>query len=95
MNIVFSVFGILLIAVVVIAGWFVYTMRWITVRTDKDRYFSLLLNERIALRSVIQSKAKKITAILDVLVKFGFKVPIVEYKGVKVPPVCSVLENLS
>lgn len=90
LNILFSVFGILLIVVVMIAGWFVYTMRWITVRTDKDRYFSLLLNERIALRSVIQSKAKGITAILDVLAKFGFKVPIVEYKGVKVPPVCSV-----
>jgi hypothetical protein len=79
----------LIVSVALIAIWLVVNMRWISQNTDRDRFFSKPLSERIAFRNKVEGKARVISVIFAGLRKVGLRLPVTNYKGVKVPPVCT------
>ena len=81
--------GVVVLLLIGVITWVVFTLRWIGEKTGKDKYFSLPLEERRALRQTIREKAKWITKVFYFLTLFSFRIPVVNFEGIKVPPVCA------
>lgn len=82
---------LVVIALAIVVGayvWLFQTLGWINRRTIRDAFFNLPLAERLKLRQQIQRKARWIRLLTAPMVTFGFRIPVVDFEGTKVPGVC-------